>query len=104
MLRMIGFCIKFIFFSIFILVLGNCLHWNGRTLSDQIKVSMAHAERTEIWGNLQEWASKLTRDARSGFLKKPKNSSSEITETIPHSEKQKLKALIRELNNTRKKD
>lgn len=102
MLRMLGFCLKFAIFSLAVLILGNWLRWDGKTLSDQIKWRMSHAEESAIFGSVKNWTKQLTTDAKKGLQKKIDHIS--IEEEIPSSEKQKLKALIRELNSSHKQD
>jgi len=101
MLRLIGTLIKLALFSTFILILGNSLHWEGKTISDQVKLRMSHAERSDIYGSARSWAAKLTLDARQGATKKANRI---LVEEIAPSERQKLNALIRELNNSHKTD
>jgi hypothetical protein len=44
MLRLIGWIIKCSLFAAIILVLGSLIHWRGRTVSDQLKLQLSHAE------------------------------------------------------------
>lgn len=108
MLRIFGFCLKITFFSILILILGNTIHWEGRTISDQVKLRMSHADRSPIVNSVRNWAEKVTHDARKGILRRPYrtevHSLTSIHEEIPSSERQKLKALIEELNSSRKEN
>jgi hypothetical protein len=101
MLKALGYLFKIALFSIFILILGNAVHWEGRTISDQVKLRMSHAERSQVYGSVRNWAEKLTLDAKKGAARK---ADQVIDEEIPHSERQKLRALIRELNNSHKAD
>jgi hypothetical protein len=95
MLKLGGLLMKFTFFSILVLVLGNALHWRGRTISDQVRIHMAHAERTELYETVKAWAERITLDAKKGATKR----ANQMTiEEIPATERQKLNALIRELN------
>jgi hypothetical protein len=104
MFKTLGFCIKVVFFSVIVLILGNWLRWDGKTISDQVKLRMSHAERSNLLGVVRNWADEVTHDARKGIQKKLNYSrASEEEEEIPSSEKQKLKALIRELNSSNKK-
>lgn len=108
MFKALGLCIKLVIFSILVLILGNWLHWDGKTISDQVKLKMAHAERVGIVDTMRDWAEKVTHDAKKGFQKKTGRSSSttpsEAQEEITSSERQKLKALIRELNSSHGKN
>ena len=115
MLSTIHFCVKFLLLSIFILVLGNWVRWDGRTISDQVKVGMSHAEESQIYNDIRSWATRVTNDARKGVqnkvnsnlkLKTEADSSNDVPEKedISSTERQKLKALIRELNSSQKVD
>jgi hypothetical protein len=101
MLNLIANLIKFALFSTFILVLGNSIHWRGKTISDQVKLSMAHAERSEVYGAVRNWTERLTHDAKKSAARK---ANQVIVDEILPSERQKLNALIRELNNSHKTD
>lgn len=103
MLKLVGFCLRVLIFSIAILVLGNWLRWDGKTLSDQIKHQMSHAESSRFAGAVRDWAEKVTHDTRSSLPKSLDHSDPE-EEDISPSERQKLKALIRELNSSHKKN
>ena len=103
MLKAVGFIIKLFLFSIFVLAVGNWLRWDGKTISDQVKSQLSHAEDSGVADEIRGWTRKITDDARAGFDKKQmKVSRSEAaapsSEQIPSSERQKLKALIKELN------
>lgn len=102
MFKIVGFFLKLTVFSLLVLVIGNWLRWDGITISDQIKLKMSHAEDTGLFDSVRDWADQLTHDAKRGFHKKLGQISSQ--EEIPSSERQKLRALIRELNSSHKKD
>ncbi len=118
MLKLLSGCIKLTVFSLLILVLGNWLHWDGKTISDQVKVGMSHAEESDVVHSFRSWATKVTSDAKSGFEKKfsplqsghttgrsgrlGQSEQTEQSEEISPSERQKLRALIRELNSDKK--
>ena len=143
MLKAIGFVIKLCIFSVFTLVIGNWITWNGETLSERVQTQVSRMEGSDMADHVRGWTRKLTDDARSGFGKKlglgnghnvstaPSSSSSskritaaakndEVTdrtetasaapthsrsdEKMPSSERQKLRALIRELNSSHGKD
>ena len=103
MLKLIGVFMKVAIFSIFILILGNTVQWDGMTISDQVRLKMSHAEEYGLVGTMRDWAEQVTHDARRGFQKKLSQPSS-VKEEIHSSERQKLKALIRELNSSRKEN
>lgn len=83
MFKLIGFLIRLSFFTIIVLVLGNTVKWKGRTISDQIRLKISHAER-------------LLQNPKGHF--KLEEESRRFIDKIPPSERQKLKDLIRELN------
>ena len=69
---------------------------------------MSHAERSPFLGTMKDWAEQVTHDARQGIQRKalktisPEHAS--IHEEIHSSERQKLKALIQELNSSHKEN
>lgn len=99
MLRLIGFLVKVTFFSVLVLILGNWLHWDGRTISDQVKIHLSHAERSPVLGEVRHWTNGLINQASQSALKDPGPKSGEILS----SERQKLRVLINDLNSTRSK-
>jgi septum formation inhibitor MinC len=152
MLNAIGFVIKLFIFSALILVGGNWLSWEGRSLNSHLQTQLHHMDRSDLVSQVRDWTHRITDDARQGFEKKNahrthshavvgKNNSrlvatksemqsdaesSDTTETassapapvstrahaelqasageqIPSSERQKLRALIRELNSSQDK-
>ena len=110
MFKILGFFIKLTIFSALVLIIGNLIHWNGRTVSDQVKTQLSHAERTAWVGvsGMKHWAGKLTGDSKEGSARKktlrpnaalePMDSNEDDSKKIPASERQKLRALIEELN------
>ena len=109
MLSTIRFCVKFTLLSLFILVLGNWVNWDGKTLSEHVKVTMVEVEKSQTYLEIQGWVKSLTSDARKGIQKRAINglklnqgsqtaSDEAEPEEISSTERQKLKALIRELN------
>lgn len=109
MLKAIRFLLKLTIFSTFVLILGNLIQWNGKTVSDQVKFGLAQAERSNVAEDLREWTGSLIKDAKKGVKKagqrvlQPVTAESKddsIQVDIPQSERQKLRALIRELNGT----
>jgi hypothetical protein len=95
-----------------------------KTVSDQIKTHLAHAEsaESEVVGEIKDWAQHMTNEHRDGVVKKAKKESSAAApvlvnehasaqprvapqgapksenEEISSTEQQKLRALMRELN------
>jgi len=108
MLRLIGWTLKVTAFAVLVLVLANWIRWDGKTISDQVRTQMSHAEDLSILETIKGWAEKLTLDARKGSTRKRssgtsaamKGSREEAGNDIPSSERQKLRALIRELNSS----
>lgn len=94
MLKLIGFLIKASLFTILILVLGNAIEWNGKTISDQVKTHLAQAQRWDVSDKVKSWSGNLVDDAKKGATRKPQRENTDI----PHSEREKLRDLIRELN------
>lgn len=95
MLRLLGWTIKVATFALIILVIGNLVRIKGETLSDQVKLRMSATERTKIARDVRDFSGKLLRDAQKSGLTGPWDQ-----ETIQPSERQKLKALIHELNHS----
>jgi hypothetical protein len=106
MLRLIGLMIKICVFSLIVLLIGNSVRWRGRTISDQVRTHLAHADPVGIVSEVRVWAEGWLGD----FSKKePRSkgrspggsapSDSAATDDISVSERQKLRALIRDLNN-----
>jgi hypothetical protein len=117
MIRAIGWLFKTALFAALVLILGNSVNWHGRTISDQVKLQLSHAERSDLAGKLKDWTAdtkpyrdslkrETTREAKRLIHLRPRpsvasNESSpggEPSEQLPSSERQKLRALIRELN------
>ena len=111
MFRAIGWLIKVSIFAAVILVLGNYFKWGGRTVSDQVKTQMAKAETLEVPDTVRGWTRGILGDARRGArisntLLRPRTIEQRPEEgtEIPSSERQKLKALIRDLNTSYGRD
>lgn len=105
MLKLLGATIKLGILSLIVLVLGNWLHWGGKSISDQIKTGMAHAEKTPWVSDAKDWASTLSEDVRNGLKKKSISGEAGLqVEEVTGSERQKLRALIKELNGNSRRD
>lgn len=133
MLRLIGWMIKTAFFAVSVLVAANLVHWNGRTVDDQIRTRLWHAERggwLDGFKNWNDWDSdgSNSRPRRQGVSRGPLHrhwpGTARTTpgrgvgprdrdvqavaqngaeggppqEKVSPSERQKLRALIQELN------
>ncbi|MEK6578827.1 MAG: hypothetical protein AABZ55_06340 [Bdellovibrionota bacterium] len=101
MLRLLGWLIRAAVFALVVLVLGNWFQYKGKTLSDQVRTGMAQAERTSVYKEAKTWANQVK--SKTGFNHKvtkiaPKANPEISDEDLPASERQKLKALIHELN------
>lgn len=130
MLKAIGWLIKASAFAIVVLVIANYLKIGSKTVSDHLKTQLSHAENAEVVGEVKDWAQHVTKDHRGGILKKVnietgaaalknepvlarakaaiaparKTASAEAgtaAEEISSTERQKLRALMRELNSSR---
>ena len=90
MLRLLGGAVKLVAFSIAVLVLGQLLTWKGKSLSDQVRLQISHAERFRA-------VKKGTDTLRE--LNLPAGTSSDPTgDQISKSEREKLRSLIGEIN------
>jgi uncharacterized membrane protein len=114
MFKAIGWLIKTALFAGLVLVIGNLVNWRGRTISDQVKTQLSHAERTELGEKLKDWTSD-SRAYKDDLVRETTHEAKKLTrwrphaavtaseegepgEQLPSSERQKLRALIRELN------
>ena len=119
MFRAFFWVVKVALFSIIVLAIGNWVHWRGKTISDQVQTNIAHAEKItgEAAENAKSWVVEKKKQAENALgnakesaqeaVKNSKASESEDSnepEKIAPSERQKLRALIRELNGTQKRD
>lgn len=93
MFNLLGWILKTAAFAVVVLVLGSLIHWDGRTVSDQIKMHLAHAERASSVGRLRQWGDSLVQDARIGAHKLTPDDKAEA---ISDAEKKKLRNLLRE--------
>jgi hypothetical protein len=98
MFKLFSLVFKVVVFSAAILVLGHYLTWEGKTLSDQVRLQLSHAERSPVAARVKKWTNGLMNDAVSGSKSQK---SQKDGEEVPPSERQKLRALIRELNRSR---
>jgi hypothetical protein len=133
MIHAMGWLVKITLFSILILVLGNWIQWNGKSVSDQVKTQISHAERSNIATSIRRWTGNVTQDMRNGATRKgahhkvetrakevsyqetedagTSTESSQLAsgeakpmEKIQSSERQKLRALMQELNTSTSAD
>jgi hypothetical protein len=138
MLRLLGLFIKLSLFALAVLIAGNWIHWDGRSLSDQVRAQVSGGEPSNL-------VNKMTKllpgtGSRKPAPRKDKTSRAELVpdmvplsaaapldtaalepqsapaatahgkaispavgtaEEIAPSERQRLRALIRELNRSR---
>ncbi len=101
MLNLISGILKLAIFAAIVLILGNTIRWRGHTISDEIRTRVSHAE--QVFGD-----SPAARATSHVAIKATSRSSSSRfnpeAEQISPSERQKLKALIQELNGSRRHD
>ncbi len=134
MFKLIGWVLKLTVFAVLVLTAGNYFHWGSKTVNDEIRTQLSHAERPDWSGKLKEWTGTgeevsprhsaarhrgAENHARNGNQSHPARPAgpapgsesepvvAQITtgaETVPPqekvspSERQKLRALIQELN------
>lgn len=99
MFKLIFFLIKLILLAVLILILGNWLKWDGKTLSDHIKIKMSQTESSQWIYSVRQWSEHLLQDAKAGGDKKKDHisrfqSTTSPEERISASEKKTLKMLI----------
>jgi hypothetical protein len=126
MLKLLGFLAKTAVFSLLVLALGSWVRWDGRTISDRMKTQINQAERSNAADEIRAWTHHLGRRAqdtlRDGFGRavprrwrssraaspaytdrietraSAENTAPPPSEQIAPTERQKLRALIRDLN------
>lgn len=112
MIRAIGFVLKLSLFAIAVLVLGNWIRWDGRTISDQVRLKMSSATRDVPAGvsKLKNWGDKVSTGIAGGgsaggkskrTTSNPHSTPASIARTsdrISPAERDKLRSLIQELN------
>lgn len=105
MFKALFWVVKVAVFSLIVLALGNWIHWRGRTISDQVNTNISHAEQLtgEVAENAKTWVVQKKKQAENA-LGDVSRKTQEAPEHIAPSERQKLRALIRELNGTQKRD
>jgi hypothetical protein len=106
MFKLLGWIVKAAFISVVILVLGNTLEYHGKTLSDQVRSSLSHAESSnavdgmktwthEISSNISERTHKDALEAKRKLLKKIA-AQKKIIAAHTASAQQKAKQLLAE--------
>lgn len=112
MFRLIGWIFKTVLFAAFILVVGQIIQWNGKSVSDQIKTGLSHAERvtpknlsidTDELGqkvkNAFDFSNTFSKSKSQLNAKTKKESASNsrqtpLEEKIPTTDKKELRALL----------
>lgn len=133
MIRALSGLIKTCLFAAVILILGNWIHWGGKSVSEQVKTEMTQVGQSKAAGSLKRWGKQVKGDVAAEVTPKIyKEVSGKVVEKstklikaakakvktiesqagldsaqvdspsdgdkIPSSERQKLRALIQELN------
>jgi hypothetical protein len=107
MLKAIAWVLKSVIFAFVVLVLGNTVEWRGATVSDQIKMGMSSASNGTWLDHARDWVGGIIGDTSQGSRRKSltvERTQAEATKEgseFSGSERQKLRALIRELNQGR---
>ena len=104
MFRAIGFIVRITLFSLFVLLLGNVVRWHGQTVSDQLRTHLAGVQRSNAADSVRSWVGDLSSDVNRGAHHKPMIAPGAGSAPGPNdrgqikgSERQKLRALIRDL-------
>ncbi len=123
MFKLMGFLMKTALFALLILVMGQVIRWNGRTVSDQVKSHLAQAQRSTAVQDAMKGATRTARnvagdladDVKLGAAKaqavaneaaqsvtsglpKVDEEAKDLGREIAPTERQKLRSLIQELN------
>ena len=65
MLKILGWLFKVGLFAILVLVLANSVKIGGKTINDQVRINMAHAERSTVANQVKSWATEFTDGAQT---------------------------------------
>jgi len=101
MFKFLGFLLKSVLLIAIVLVLGQVLEIDGKTVSDHVKSGIRMAEKNEGVAELKEKAQSLLRDSEKG-ARSPANESSDAKELSRNLQafreaKAKEKAALQEL-------
>lgn len=115
MIQFLASLFKVALFTLFVLVLGQVVRWDGRTLSDQVKTTLASAERSKPLDQVRRKSSELVEESRRlvedageslheqalkhNPLKREEASlggSGSPSSKIPHEEREELDSLLEE--------
>ncbi len=109
MLKLLGFIIKISVFSLVVIALSHLVQLRGRTVSDQVKIQMAQAEKAEITRSVKKFATESVPSAVTQMVKDSKQGAARVSnlvkdqvvgERLDLTEREKVKNLIRELNSS----
>ncbi len=103
---------KLLLFSLAVLVLGNLIQWDGKSVSDRVRSHLSSVQKSGPVESAKDWAESLIDDVRIGNSQKEsdqrnparKRSGSDKEPEFTSTERQKLRALIRELNKSTAQD
>lgn len=113
MFKLLGWAFRFSLLAIGVLAAGHLIKWDGKTVSDRVQSTMSQVEKTSAGQTVREWAERLAEDAEHETKKARKSAEraaqraakeairkvEEESDDLLGSERAKLRALIRELNN-----
>lgn len=93
MLKMIGWILKASLFTVLVLIAAHYLTWDGKTVSDQVRSTLASAERSSPAKSMQKKSQALMEDARETAARIGIDSRKRY-EAIPDEDRERLQALI----------
>ncbi len=97
MLRFMWAIAKLALFACVVIILANSIEWNGRTVSDQVKVSVAQAKRSGWYGEATSFATRFI-DGRPSERNETKRSRNSKDGEFAPTERARLKELLKELD------
>lgn len=109
MFKFFGLCIKVVFFSTIVLVVGNIARIGDHTVSDYVRMGIDQVSDAQIPEKLHDWANAqptIPSEKSEPMKKSParnlsantKNSKDLESDEITPNERKKLKAIIEEMN------
>ena len=104
MLKLIGFCIRTTIFTVTVLVLGNWIEWDGRTISEHVRIatrSVTQAVQKPISTSLSAPIRAASREATQIKVEVQKKLSTRSPagkeDLLSDRERMKLRSLIEEV-------
>lgn len=102
MFRLIGWILKATLFAVVVLVGSHFIHWEGRTINDQVSSSLSSAERSPAVRSVKKKSSGFFESAReaaeralqSDSFKQSGNPEKTKKDEIPLRDKRQLQSLI----------